>query len=75
VVLIKATLRTYTEDPRRRRTGGDTSRLCQYWTLGLRDGLWTVLTIEERPEGKHHLVDWIGAPVEADPPPPGRRGP
>ncbi len=36
--------------------------LCQYWTIGYREGLWTVLDIEERREGRYHLVEPIGAP-------------
>lgn len=35
-------------------------RLCQYWTLGVRDGLFYVLEIEEHTEGKHHLSEPIG---------------
>lgn len=65
VVLIEAALGTYTEDHNGRRTDGYPRRLCQYWTLGLREGLWTVFTIEERAEGKHHLAEPIGAPSAA----------
>jgi hypothetical protein len=65
VVLIEATLREYEEDHRGRQTDGQTRHLCEYWTLGLRDGLWTVLTIEERAEGKHHLAEPIGTPSAA----------
>jgi predicted lipid-binding transport protein (Tim44 family) len=64
VVLIEADLRTY-EDHRGGQTEGETRRLCEYWTLGLRDGLWAVLTIEDRAEGKHHLGEPIGAPSAA----------
>lgn len=60
VVLIEATLRADSEHHRGRRSDGDPRRLCQYWTLGRRDGLWTVLDIEERAEGKHHLAEPIG---------------
>jgi predicted lipid-binding transport protein (Tim44 family) len=62
VVLIEAAVCTYREDRRGRRTEDDTRLLCQYWTLGLREGRWTVLTIEERAEGKHHLAEPIGTP-------------
>jgi predicted lipid-binding transport protein (Tim44 family) len=65
VLLIEALLRTYTEGDRGRRTDGDTRRLCQYWTLGLRDGLWTVLKIEDRAQGKHHLAEPIDTPSGA----------
>jgi predicted lipid-binding transport protein (Tim44 family) len=60
VVLIEAALRTW-EDRRGRPSDGHTRRLCQYWTLGFRDGVWTVLAIEERVEGKHHLAEPVGA--------------
>lgn len=50
VVLIEAALR----EPAGLR------RLCQYWTLGVRDGLFYVLEIEEHTEGKHHLSEPIG---------------
>lgn len=39
----------------------DAPRVCQYWTLGLRDGLWVVLGTEERAEGDRHLADPIVA--------------
>ncbi|MCA1699106.1 MAG: TIM44-like domain-containing protein, partial [Actinobacteria bacterium] len=64
VVLIEATLRAFVEDQRghrifRRGDSDDTMTLCQYWTLGMRDGLWTLFSIEERSEGEHHLAEPI----------------
>ena len=35
--------------------------VCEFWTLGLRGGLWTVLTIEGHREGSHQLRE----PIEA----------
>ena len=43
-------------------TTGETS-LREYWTLGKRDGRWTLLSIEQDEEGEHQL----DAPLEADP--------
>lgn len=65
VVLIEATLRLHAGENRGRRAGGELRDLCQYWTLGLRDGLWTVLAIDERAQGSHHLDEAIGAPSAA----------
>jgi predicted lipid-binding transport protein (Tim44 family) len=42
--------------------GGETS-LREYWTLGKRDGHWTLLSIEQDEEGEHQLAE----PMEADP--------
>ena len=71
----------------RKGESGETVKLCQYWTLGIRDGLWILVSIEEGIEGEHHLdaaivaVPWSDrerlrdeALVEiavADQPPPG----
>jgi len=65
VVLIEAVLGTYAEDDRGRRTDGGDRRLCRYWTLGLHEGLWRVLNVEERAQGQHHLAEPIGAPAGA----------
>lgn len=65
VVLIEAMLGRDTGDRREQQTGPGLRRLCQYWTLGVRDGLFTVLDIEERTEGEHHLAEPIGAPSAA----------
>jgi predicted lipid-binding transport protein (Tim44 family) len=71
VVLIEATLRAYVQ----KRDGGriyrkgesdDTIRLCQYWTLGLREGRWILISIEERSEGEHHLAEPIIASPWSD---------
>ena len=43
-------------------TSGE-SHLREYWTLGKRDGRWTLLSIEQDEEGAHQLE----APLEADP--------
>ncbi len=67
VVLIEATLSAYVEDGGRRiyRKGQADAAigLCQFWTLGLRVGRWTLYSIEERAEGEHHLA----APIVASP--------
>jgi predicted lipid-binding transport protein (Tim44 family) len=71
IVLIEAVLRAYVED----RAGGrilrkgesdDTIRLSQYWTLGLREGRWILVSIEERSEGEHHLAEPITASPWSD---------
>ena len=40
---------------------GEARALCEFWTLGLRGGLWTVLAIEGHREGSHQLREPIGA--------------
>jgi len=65
VVLIEATLRPHAGEHLGRRPDGELRDLCQYWSLGLRDGLWTVLAIDERAQGSHHLDEAIGAPSAA----------
>jgi predicted lipid-binding transport protein (Tim44 family) len=62
VVRLTATLRDFVVDRSggvvmRRDTKSDTSRVCEYWTLGKRDGLWIVLSIEQRAEGDHQLSE------------------
>ena len=47
----------------RRESTSDTSRVCEYWTLGKPDGRWIVLSIEQQKEGDHQL----GEPVVATP--------
>ena len=64
IVLIEAMMRAEAEQ-RSALTSPSLQRLCQYWTLGFRDGPYTVLDIEERTEGDHHLVEPIGAPSGA----------
>ena len=75
-VLLEARLAGYVKDRRARRIRfgdglRDPHRLCQYWTLCIRDGLWTVTDIEERAQGKHHLADPIVASVPGGPEPAG----
>ena len=41
----------------RRGEGDDTIRLSQYWTLGVREERWALLSIEELSEGKHNVTD------------------
>jgi predicted lipid-binding transport protein (Tim44 family) len=68
IVLIEAPLRAYVKDREgrkiyRRGESDDTIRLSQYWTLGLHEGRWILLSIEERSEGEHHLAEpIIGSP-------------
>ena len=38
---------------------GETQALSEFWTLGLRDGLWTVVAIEGHKEGSHQLREPI----------------
>jgi predicted lipid-binding transport protein (Tim44 family) len=72
VVLIEATLRAYVVDRDgkkilRKDETDDAVDLSQYWTLGLRDGRWILLSIEERAEGEHHLSEPIvGSPWSDD---------
>jgi predicted lipid-binding transport protein (Tim44 family) len=66
VVFVEATLRDYVENRRGRkilRKGDtdDTNQVSQYWTLGLRDGRWILLSIERGAEGDHNLTDPIVA--------------
>ena len=68
VVRVSATLDDYVLDGAGERinhtgnTSGETY-LREYWTLGKRDGRWTLLSIEQDEEGEHQL----DAPMEADP--------
>ncbi|HVP01383.1 MAG TPA: TIM44-like domain-containing protein [Solirubrobacteraceae bacterium] len=48
---------------RRRGSVAETHRVCQYWTLGRRDGRWVLVRIQERREGMHELR----APIVATP--------
>jgi predicted lipid-binding transport protein (Tim44 family) len=71
IVLIEAPLRAYVQDRRGRRIyrkgeSDDTIRLCQYWTLGMHEGRWTLLSIEERSEGEDHLAEPIIASPWSD---------
>lgn len=40
---------------------GQARAVCEFWTLGLRGGLWTILAIEGYREGRHQLREPIGA--------------
>jgi predicted lipid-binding transport protein (Tim44 family) len=71
VVFVEATLRDYVEDRRGRkilRKGAtdDTTQVSQYWTLGIRDGRFILLSIERGAEGDHNLTDPIVATPWAD---------
>jgi predicted lipid-binding transport protein (Tim44 family) len=71
VVFVEATLRDYVENRRGRivlRKGAtdDLNRVSQYWTLGIRDGRWILLSIERGAEGDHNLGDPIVATPWAD---------
>jgi len=67
VVCIEAKLEDHVVDGagRRveRRDGQGDAVVCEYWTLGKRDGGWMVLSIEQAAEGDHQL----GAPIVATP--------
>jgi predicted lipid-binding transport protein (Tim44 family) len=68
VVRVSAALDDYVLDragERINHTGNSSgeTHLREYWTLGKRDGRWTLLSIEQDEEGEHHL----DAPMEADP--------
>jgi hypothetical protein len=41
--------------------------LREWWTLGKRDGKWTLLSIEQREEGEHHMESELVAAPEHDP--------
>jgi predicted lipid-binding transport protein (Tim44 family) len=71
VVLISATLRAYVLDRDgnkilRKDETDDTVDVSQYWTLGLREGRWILLSIEERAEGEHHLSEPVVASTWSD---------
>jgi predicted lipid-binding transport protein (Tim44 family) len=66
VVFVEATLRDYVQTKGGRkilRKGAtdDRTRVSQYWTLGIRDGRWILLSIERGAEGDHNLTDPIVA--------------
>lgn len=68
VVRVSAVLEDYVIDRDGDRINhdgntGSESHLREYWTLGKRDGRWTVLSIEQDEEGTHQL----DAPIEVDP--------
>ena len=68
MVRVSATLDDYVLDGAGERinhtaTPRGETYLREYWTLGKRDGRWTLLSIEQDEEGEHQL----DAPMEADP--------
>jgi predicted lipid-binding transport protein (Tim44 family) len=50
----------------RRDSAAESSRVCEYWTLGKQDGRWIVLSIEQRQEGDHQLDEPIVATPWSD---------
>lgn len=71
VVHIEAKLKSYVIDRQGNkvmRTGSKSEdmRLWEYWTLGRRDGCWTVASIEQDSEGGHHLEAEIVASPWSD---------
>ena len=40
--------------------------MCEYWTLGKRDGHWRLVSIEQRAEGDHELAEEIVATPWSD---------
>jgi len=71
VVRVTATLDDYVEDSsgfklmREDQTSTQTA-MCEYWTLGKRDGAWILLSIEQRAEGEHELDEQIVASPWSD---------
>jgi predicted lipid-binding transport protein (Tim44 family) len=70
-VLIQAQLRDYVVDAygerlRRSDTLSDTTMVREFWTLGKRDGRWTLLSIEQGAEGAHALEEEIVATPWSD---------
>jgi len=62
VVRIEARLRDVVEDRQGRRIKRsdrvtETARIREYWTLGLRDGHWILISIEQGAEGAHALSE------------------
>jgi predicted lipid-binding transport protein (Tim44 family) len=51
---------------RRNESLGEVSRMCEYWTLGNRDGHWIVVSIEQEREGRHQLSEPIIATPRSD---------
>jgi predicted lipid-binding transport protein (Tim44 family) len=72
VVRIEAALSTYVEDHQGEkimRTGESDEfvELCEYWTLARRGDRWTVVSIEQKSEGDHHLeAEIVAAPWSDD---------
>lgn len=71
VVRIEAKLEAFVEDRMGKRVmrkgeQDEAVTLCEYWTLARRDDAWTVLSIEQRAEGDHHLEGEIVASPWSD---------
>jgi predicted lipid-binding transport protein (Tim44 family) len=71
VVWISARLHDLVIDQRGRKIArneslGEVSRMCEYWTLGKRDGHWIVVSIEQEREGRHELSEPIVATPWSD---------
>jgi predicted lipid-binding transport protein (Tim44 family) len=71
VVRITAALRAYVVDRNgnkvlRKDAKSESITLCEYWTLARRAGAWTVVSIEQRAEGDHHLDSEIVASPWSD---------
>ena len=69
VVLLTARLRDIVVDRRGAvipHEEGEVARISEYWTLGKRDGQWTVVSIEQEREGAHHLQSPLVASPEGD---------
>ncbi len=71
IVRLEAVLRDVVVDWQgmvvlRRESTTDTSRICEYWTLGKASGRWIVLSIEQRAEGDHQLAEPIVATPWSD---------
>ncbi|MGI8802333.1 MAG: TIM44-like domain-containing protein [Solirubrobacteraceae bacterium] len=71
VVRLEAQLRDVVRDRAgdvltRTDNTGDTSHICEYWTLGKPEGQWLVLSIEQRAEGDHQLAEPVVSTPWAD---------
>ena len=71
VARITASLKAYVLDRSgrkvmRKKEKDEDITLCEYWTLARRNGAWTVVSIEQRAEGDHHLDSEIVASPWSD---------
>jgi predicted lipid-binding transport protein (Tim44 family) len=71
VARITASLKAYVLDRSgrkvmRKKEEDEDITLCEYWTLARRNGAWTVVSIEQRAEGDHHLDSEIVASPWSD---------
>jgi predicted lipid-binding transport protein (Tim44 family) len=71
VARITASLKAYVLDRSgrkvmRKEEKDEDITLCEYWTLARRNGAWTVVSIEQRAEGDHHLDSEIVASPWSD---------